>query len=170
MRTTILAYVIAFLGLLMIGGGIWDLLDLLRHRARTEIPIRHYGMAIGTICVGVGIGGIAQVLRLLVAIAPQYSRTEVCGCRRHVGCSSTVHGGSKSTEAQNIISAHENNSATHLGEVCRTQTELSRSLCALSRARCPLRRFFRRLSPFPFAGVPVVAGVATLDRRASGCA
>jgi hypothetical protein len=51
-----------------------------------------------------------------------------------VGCSSTVHGGSKSTEAQNIISAHENNSATHLGEVCRTQTELSRSLCSLSRA------------------------------------
>jgi hypothetical protein len=69
MRTTILAYVIAFLGLLMIGGGIWDLLDLLRHRARTQIPIRHYGMAIGTICVGVGIGGIAQALRLLVAIA-----------------------------------------------------------------------------------------------------
>jgi hypothetical protein len=69
MRTTILAYVIAFLGLLMIGGGIWDLLDLLRHRAQTQIPIRHYGMAIGTICVGVGIGGIAQVLRLLVAIA-----------------------------------------------------------------------------------------------------
>ena len=73
MRTTILAYVIAFLGLLMIGGGIWDLLDLLRHRlrhrARAQIPIRDYGMAIGTICVGVGIGGIAQVLRLLVAIA-----------------------------------------------------------------------------------------------------
>ena len=69
MRTTILAYVIAFLDLLMIGGGIWDLLDLVRHRARTEIPIRYYGMAIGTICVGVGIGGIAQVLRLLVAIA-----------------------------------------------------------------------------------------------------
>ena len=69
MRTTILAYVIAFLGLLMIGGGIWDLLDLLRHRARTEIPIRYYGMAIGTICVGVAMGGIAQTLRLLVAIA-----------------------------------------------------------------------------------------------------
>jgi uncharacterized membrane protein YidH (DUF202 family) len=73
MRTTILAYVIAFLGLLMIGGGIWDLLDLLRHRlrhrARAQIPIRDYGMAIGTICVGVGIGGIAQALRLLVAIA-----------------------------------------------------------------------------------------------------
>ena len=69
MRTTILAYVIAFLGLLMIGGGIWDLLDLLRHQAQTQIPITHYGMAIGTICVGVGIGGIAQALRLLVAIA-----------------------------------------------------------------------------------------------------
>jgi hypothetical protein len=72
MRTTILAYVIAFLGLLMITGGIWDLLDLLRHRlrhrARTQIPIRDYGMAIGTICVGFGIGGVAQALRLLVAI------------------------------------------------------------------------------------------------------
>jgi hypothetical protein len=41
MRTTILAYVIAFLSLLMIG----------------------------TICVGVGMGGIAQALRVLVAIA-----------------------------------------------------------------------------------------------------
>jgi hypothetical protein len=69
MPTTILAYVIAFLGLLMIGGGIWDFFDLLRHRARTHIPIRYYGMAIGTICVGVGMGGIAQALRVLVAIA-----------------------------------------------------------------------------------------------------
>ena len=68
MRTTILAYVIAFLGLVMIGGGVWDLLDLLRQRARVQIPVRYYGMAIGTICVG-GIGGIAQALRLLVAIA-----------------------------------------------------------------------------------------------------
>ena len=69
MRTTILAYVIAFLGLLMIGGGIWDFFDLFRHRVRTQIPIRYYGMAIGTICVGVGMGGIAQALRILVAIA-----------------------------------------------------------------------------------------------------
>ena len=69
MRTTILAYVIAFLSLCDDRCGIWDFFDLLRHRARAHIPIRYYGMAIGTICVGVGMGGIAQALRVLVAIA-----------------------------------------------------------------------------------------------------
>jgi hypothetical protein len=69
MRTTILAYVIAFLALAMIGGGVWGLFDLSRQRARVNVPLRYYGMAIGMICGGFGMGGIAQGLRLLVAIA-----------------------------------------------------------------------------------------------------
>ena len=69
MRTTILAYVIAILGLVMIAGGAWGLFDLMSQRTRTQIPLRYYGMAIGMICAGFGMGGIAQALRLLVAIA-----------------------------------------------------------------------------------------------------
>ncbi|MFZ2078180.1 MAG: hypothetical protein WAV38_16295 [Xanthobacteraceae bacterium] len=69
MYTTILAYVIAFVGLAMIGGGVWGLFDLWRQRARVNVPLRYYGMAIGMICGGFGLGGIAQGLRVLVAIA-----------------------------------------------------------------------------------------------------
>ena len=68
MRTTILAYVIAFLGFVMIGGGAWGLFDLWRQRARINVPLRYYGMAIGMICGGFAMGGIAQALRQLVAI------------------------------------------------------------------------------------------------------
>jgi hypothetical protein len=86
MYTTILAYVIAFLGLVMIGGGLWGLLQLWRHSSRPvvsdglgphwsadsvriKIPLRNYAMAIGMICGGFGMIGIAQSLRVLVAIA-----------------------------------------------------------------------------------------------------
>jgi hypothetical protein len=67
MYTTILAYVIASLALVMIGGGVWGLFDL--QRARVHVPLRYYGMVIGMICGGFGMGGIAQGLRVLVAIA-----------------------------------------------------------------------------------------------------
>ena len=50
MRTTILAYVIAFLGLIMIAGGIWGLFDLIRQTVR--IPLRYYAMVIGMMCGG----------------------------------------------------------------------------------------------------------------------
>ena len=66
MYTTILAYVIASLALVMIGGGVWGLLDCI---TRVNVPRRYYGMAIGMICGGFGMGGIAQGLRVLVAIA-----------------------------------------------------------------------------------------------------
>jgi hypothetical protein len=70
MRTTILAYVITVLGLAMIGGGAWGLIDLWQHQsAQVHVPLRYYGMAIGMICGGFGMGGIAQGLRMLVAIA-----------------------------------------------------------------------------------------------------
>jgi len=67
MYTTILAYVIAFLGLVMIGVGVWVLLYL--QLGPRPIPPRYYAMVIGTICAGFGLGGIAQGLRVLVAIA-----------------------------------------------------------------------------------------------------
>jgi hypothetical protein len=59
--TTILAYVIAVLGLIMIVGGVWGLFHLFLESARIRIPLRYYGMAIGMICGGFGLGGIAQV-------------------------------------------------------------------------------------------------------------
>ena len=66
MRTTILAYVIAFLGLIMIAGGIWGLFDLVRQTVR--IPLRYYAMTIGMICGGFAMAGLAQALRLLLVI------------------------------------------------------------------------------------------------------
>jgi hypothetical protein len=68
MYTTILAYVIAFLGLVMIGSGVWGLLYLQGAHPR-PIPLRHYAMMISMICGGFGMGGVAQGLRVLVAIA-----------------------------------------------------------------------------------------------------
>ena len=65
MGTTILAWLIAILGLLMIAGGVWDLVDLWNQRRQTLIPLRNWGVAIGIICGGFGILGIAQALRLL---------------------------------------------------------------------------------------------------------
>jgi hypothetical protein len=66
MRTTILAYVIAFLGLIMIAGGIWGLFDLIRQTVR--IPLRYYAIAIGMMCGGFAMIGLAQALRLLLII------------------------------------------------------------------------------------------------------
>ncbi len=65
MRTTILAYVIAVLGFVMICGGIYSFFDLWNERAAP----RHYAITIGMICLGFGMGGIAQALRVLVGIA-----------------------------------------------------------------------------------------------------
>jgi hypothetical protein len=69
MGTTILAWLIAILGLLMIAGGIWDVVDLWKQRRQTVIPLRNWGMAIVIICGGFGMLGIAQALRLLRALA-----------------------------------------------------------------------------------------------------
>jgi hypothetical protein len=66
MRTTILAYFIACLGLVMIAGGIWGLFDLFRQAVR--IPMRYYAMAIGMICGGFAMVGLAQAMRLLLIL------------------------------------------------------------------------------------------------------
>jgi len=66
MRTTILAYAIAFMGLIMIGGGVWGLYLLIKINVRP--PLRYYAMAIGMISGGLAMVGLAQALRLLVVI------------------------------------------------------------------------------------------------------
>ena len=64
MITTILAYVIAVLGFVMICGGIYSFFDLWNARA----PLRHYAITIGMICGGFAMGGMAQALRQLLVL------------------------------------------------------------------------------------------------------
>ena len=61
MRTLILAWLIGLLGLIMIGGGIWGVIDLLRQAVRA--PLKSYGGAVSMICGGVAMLGVAQLLR-----------------------------------------------------------------------------------------------------------
>jgi hypothetical protein len=68
MGTTILAWLIGILGLLMVAGGVWDVVDLWNQRKQKTIPLRNWGMAIVIICGGFGMLGIAQALRLLRAL------------------------------------------------------------------------------------------------------
>ena len=65
-RTFILAWVIGVLGLVMIGGGIWGIVDLYRQTERA--PLKSYGGAISMICGGVAMLGVAQALRLLLGL------------------------------------------------------------------------------------------------------
>ena len=66
MRTFILAWVIGLLGLVMIAGGIWGIVDLFRREMR--VPLRSYGGAVSMVCGGVAMLGVAQALRLLLVI------------------------------------------------------------------------------------------------------
>jgi hypothetical protein len=68
MRTTILAYVIAVMGLVMIGVGVWGLSVL---EAEEAIPLTDDLIAIGTIAVGFAMLGLAQGLRLLLRLGAQ---------------------------------------------------------------------------------------------------
>jgi hypothetical protein len=65
-RTIILAWVIGFLGLVMIVGGIWGVIDLYRQEVRA--PLKSYGGAVSMICGGVAMLGLAQALRLLLGL------------------------------------------------------------------------------------------------------
>jgi hypothetical protein len=65
-RTIILAWVIGFLGLVMIVCGIWGVIDLFRREVRA--PLKSYGGAISMICGGVAMLGVAQALRLLLGL------------------------------------------------------------------------------------------------------
>jgi len=67
MRTVILAYVIAVVGLVIIVVGAWGLFLLLT-ASMPGIPLRYYAIAIGLISGGLGMVGVAQALRLLALI------------------------------------------------------------------------------------------------------
>jgi hypothetical protein len=66
MRTTILASLIFLAGLVTIATGAWILFILVNQEA--DIALEYYAMAIGMICGGLGLGGLAQALRLLLEI------------------------------------------------------------------------------------------------------
>ena len=66
MRTLFLSWIIGVLGLIMIIGGIWGVIDLFRQEVRA--PLKSYGGAVSMICGGFAMLGVAQALRLLLAI------------------------------------------------------------------------------------------------------
>jgi hypothetical protein len=67
MNTTILAYVIAFGGVVMIVFGLWVLYTLITERVG-ELRLRDYIPTIQAIAVGFILIGLAQALRLLLLI------------------------------------------------------------------------------------------------------
>jgi hypothetical protein len=64
MRSTILAYVIALAGLVMIAAGAADPFT----KGTAGARLRHYAVAINMISGGLAMIGVAQVLRLLLEI------------------------------------------------------------------------------------------------------
>jgi hypothetical protein len=68
MRTTILAYVIALVGLGTIAVGAWDLIILLTDAPVEEVSLSDLAIAVGIVAGGFGLIGLAQVLRLLRVI------------------------------------------------------------------------------------------------------
>ena len=71
MRTTILVYVIAVMGLVIVVAGAWGLFILLTADT-PRVPLRYFAMAIGMISGGLGLVGIAQALRLLILIYGEF--------------------------------------------------------------------------------------------------
>ena len=66
-RTTILAYVIALAGLVVIAAGAWDL-STLQTDTSEMLQVSDYASGIKTIAGGLGLVGLAQALRLLLEI------------------------------------------------------------------------------------------------------
>ena len=67
MKTTILAYVIALVGVAMIAFGLWGLYILITEGVG-ELRLRDYTPTIQTIAVGFVLIGLAQALRLLLVL------------------------------------------------------------------------------------------------------
>ena len=65
MRTTILAFGIALVGLIMVAVGVWSLLVL---QTEETVLLAYLLTAMGTIAGGLAMGGLAQALRLLLEI------------------------------------------------------------------------------------------------------
>ena len=75
MRTTILAYVIAGVGLALILAGAWDIYVFYNEHT-LEVTLSDYGAAIRTIAGGLIMVGLAQALRLLYEISLRCAATE----------------------------------------------------------------------------------------------
>jgi hypothetical protein len=78
MRTTILAGMIVFVGLVIIATGVWGLFILGSEfisdtEERAVIPLGNYAKAIGMIAGGLGLVGLGQALRLLREIYAKVS-------------------------------------------------------------------------------------------------
>ena len=67
MWTTIFAYMLGLAGFVTIAVGLAGLLILVAEKT-VRIPLRYYGSAIGLMSGGLGLVGLAQVLRLLLVI------------------------------------------------------------------------------------------------------
>ena len=68
MLTSILAIVIAVVGIAVIIAGAWGAVVLIVQKADTPVPLRYYAIVVGTIGTGFGLLGIAQGLRILLLI------------------------------------------------------------------------------------------------------
>ena len=70
MSTTVLAYVILFMGFMtFLAGAFGALMLLFEEVTKTErVPFRYYAMMVGLISGGLGMIGIGQGLRLLLLI------------------------------------------------------------------------------------------------------
>ena len=70
MSTTVLAYLILFMGFItFLAGAFASLLLIFEEVAKTErVPFRYYAMMVGLISGGLGLIGIGQGLRLLLLI------------------------------------------------------------------------------------------------------
>ncbi len=66
MRTTVLAYLIALIGLVVIAVGAWGL--FISVTDREPVLLTDYAIAIAMISGGLGMVGLAQALRLLLEI------------------------------------------------------------------------------------------------------
>ena len=67
MRTTILACLIAFAGLVIIAAGVWDLSSLEAETGET-LALSDYAPGVQTIADGLVMLGVAQALRLLLVV------------------------------------------------------------------------------------------------------
>jgi hypothetical protein len=66
MRTTVLAYVIAAIGLIMVLFGVWGFIVL--NNAETDVALTDEAIVFGLIGGGFAMIGVAQGLRLLLVI------------------------------------------------------------------------------------------------------
>ena len=67
MRTTVLAYVIAIVGLALIAAGSWDIY-LLSNEQTFDVTLSDYETPIRMIAGGLAMIGVAQALRLLLVV------------------------------------------------------------------------------------------------------